>query len=147
MRDYLVNWGVSVGDRVVVVTNNDDAYRTALAVHRAGLLVPVIVDARPRPTATSCARPREAGIRIEAGRGIGKVKGRRRVTGVSICALAGEGATLEEIACDAVAMSGRLDPLGPSLVPRRRRAAWDDARAMFLPDPAARPATTTARPW
>jgi sarcosine oxidase subunit alpha len=32
VRDYLVELGrVASGDRVVVVTNNDDAYRTALA--------------------------------------------------------------------------------------------------------------------
>ena len=29
VRDYVVNYGVSPGDRTVVVTNNDDAYRTA----------------------------------------------------------------------------------------------------------------------
>ena len=37
VRDYVVNWAVSPGKRVVVVTNNDDAYRTALALDEAGL--------------------------------------------------------------------------------------------------------------
>ncbi|MEC7300475.1 MAG: hypothetical protein VXW43_17560, partial [Pseudomonadota bacterium] len=46
LRDYLTGYGVSVGDRTVVVTNNDDAYLTALALVRAGLSVPAIVDAR-----------------------------------------------------------------------------------------------------
>ena len=32
LRDYVVQFGVSVGDRTVVVTNNDDAYLTALAL-------------------------------------------------------------------------------------------------------------------
>ena len=32
VRDYVVNWGVSPGERTVVVTNNDDAYRTAIAL-------------------------------------------------------------------------------------------------------------------
>ena len=31
VRDYVVNWGVSIGDRTVVVTNNDNAYLTAIA--------------------------------------------------------------------------------------------------------------------
>ena len=26
VRDYVDNWGVSIGDRTVVITNNDDAY-------------------------------------------------------------------------------------------------------------------------
>ena len=47
VRDYAVNWAVSPGDRTVIVTNNDDAYRTAMALHGAGLVVPAILDARP----------------------------------------------------------------------------------------------------
>ena len=46
VRDYVVNYGVSVGDRTVIVTNNDDAYRTALALHGAGLSVVAVIDAR-----------------------------------------------------------------------------------------------------
>ncbi|MEJ6640484.1 MAG: 2Fe-2S iron-sulfur cluster-binding protein, partial [Octadecabacter sp.] len=46
VRDYVVNFGTSTGDRTVVVTNNDDAYRTAIAMVQAGLDVPLIVDAR-----------------------------------------------------------------------------------------------------
>ena len=32
VRDYVVNYAVSPGDRTVVVTNNDDAYRSAIAL-------------------------------------------------------------------------------------------------------------------
>ncbi|MDA3856969.1 MAG: 2Fe-2S iron-sulfur cluster-binding protein, partial [Roseovarius sp.] len=46
VRDYAVNYGVSVGDRTVVVTNNDDAYRTAITLKNLGLDIPVILDAR-----------------------------------------------------------------------------------------------------
>ena len=122
VRDHVVNWGVSPGDRTVVVTNNDDAYRTAIALVEAGLSVPVIVDARPAVSGALPQRARELGIRVEAGRGIAKVKGWRRVTGVAICLQAGEGGALEKIACDAVAMSGRLVAGGASVVPLRRQA-------------------------
>ncbi|MDB5665566.1 2Fe-2S iron-sulfur cluster-binding protein, partial [Cypionkella sp.] len=50
VRDYVVNYAVSPGDRTVVVTNNDDAYRTAIALKQAGLAVPCIVDARASVT-------------------------------------------------------------------------------------------------
>ncbi|MGI9396886.1 MAG: 2Fe-2S iron-sulfur cluster-binding protein, partial [Paracoccaceae bacterium] len=46
LRDYVENFGVSMGDRTVVLTNNDDAYRTAIALKAAGLDVPVILDTR-----------------------------------------------------------------------------------------------------
>ena len=48
VRDFVVNYAVVPGDRTVVVTNNDDAYRTAIALKEAGLSVPCIVDARAK---------------------------------------------------------------------------------------------------
>ena len=111
VRDYVVNFAVSPGDRTVVVTNNDDAYRTAIALKEAGLAVPCIVDARTQVTGALPERARALGIRVETGRGIAKVKGGKRVTGVALCVQAGEGAVLEEIACDAVAMSGGWSPV------------------------------------
>ncbi len=139
VRDYLVNWGVSVGDRVVVVTNNDDAYRTALALHRAGLIVPAIVDARPSPSGELVRMARDLGLRIEAGRGVAKVKGRRKVTGVALCALAGEGSVLEEIGCDAVAMSGGWSPAVHLWSHCGGKLRWDEERAFFRPDRARPP--------
>jgi len=86
LRDYVVNYGVSAGDRTVVVTNNDDAYRTALALKEAGLEVPVILDARPEGGGALMEACKAQGIRIETGKGIASVKGGKRVEGVSICA-------------------------------------------------------------
>ena len=111
VRDYIVNWGVSPGDRAVVVTNNDDAYRTAIAVKEAGLEVPAVLGARPAPVSPLIQRARDLGIRVETGRAVAKVRGRARVEGVAVSAQAGEGAVLEEIACDAVAMSGGWSPV------------------------------------
>jgi len=111
LRDYVVNYGVSAGDRTVVVTNNDDAYRTALALKEAGLEVPVILDARAGGGGALMKECAALGIRVETGKGIASVKGGKRVESVSICAQAGEGAALEEIKCDAVAMSGGWSPV------------------------------------
>jgi sarcosine oxidase subunit alpha len=146
VRDFLVNWGVSVGDRVVVVANNDDAYRTALLLHRAGLVVPAILDARASPSGELVRRARDAGIPVAPGRGVAKVKGRSRVTGVAVCAVAGEGAVLEEVACDAVAMSGGWSPSVHLWSHCGGKLEWDEARAMFLPDPRHPPLNHDGRP-
>jgi sarcosine oxidase subunit alpha len=143
VRDYAVNYGVSVGDRTVVVTNNDDAYRTALVMKEAGLDVPVILDARPLGGGDLMAQARDAGIRVETGKGIAKVKGGKRVEAVAICAQAGEGAVLEEIACDAVAMSGGWSPVVHLWSHCGGKLIWDDAQAQFRPD-ASRPPTAAA---
>ncbi|GGL57675.1 sarcosine oxidase subunit alpha family protein [Wenxinia marina] len=134
VRDYVVNWGVSPGDRTVIVTNNDDAYRTAIALAEAGLMVPAILDARPSADGELPKRARAMGLRVETGRGIAKVKGRGRVTGVAVCLQAGEGSVLEEIACDAVAMSGGWSPVVHLWSHCGGKLTWDDAAAMFRPD-------------
>ncbi len=135
VRDYAVNFGVSIGDRTVVVTNNDDAYRTAITLKAAGLEVPAIIDARPDPAGPLIDEARALGIRVEAGKGIAKVKGGKRVTGVAICAQAGEGAVLEEIACDCVAMSGGWSPVVHLWSHCGGKLMWDADQAMFRPDP------------
>ena len=134
VRDYVVNWGVSMGDRTVVVTNNDDAYRTAITLKKAGLEVPAIIDARSDAEGDLVDEARALGIRIEFGKGISKVKGGKRVTSVAVCAQAGEGAELEEISCDCVAMSGGWSPVVHLWSHCGGKLIWDDMQAMFRPD-------------
>ncbi|WP_338550992.1 sarcosine oxidase subunit alpha family protein [Roseovarius phycicola] len=135
VRDYAVNYGVSIGDRTVVVTNNDDAYQTAIAMKNAGLDVPLILDARAAGGGALADKARSLGIRVENGKAIAKVKGGKRVTGVAVCAQAGEGTPLEEVACDLVAMSGGWSPVVHLWSHCGGKLIWDDAQAMFRPDP------------
>jgi sarcosine oxidase subunit alpha len=134
VRDYIVDYGVSPGDRVVVVTNNDDAYRTAIAVKQAGLAVPVVLDARPGGGGALADEARALGIRVENGKAVAKVHGAKRVTGVGICAQAGEGAIEEEIGCDVVAMSGGWSPVVHLWSHCGGKLSWDEAQAHFRPD-------------
>ncbi len=134
VRDYVVNHGVAVGDRTVVVTNNDDAYRTAIVLKEAGLDVPAIVDARAKGGDALAIRAQELGIRVLTGKAVAKVKGGKRVTGIALCAQAGGGAVLEELACDAVAMSGGWSPVVHLWSHCGGKLTWDDAAAMFRPD-------------
>ena len=135
VRDYAVNFGVSIGDRTVVVTNNDDAYRTAIVLKKAGLDIPAIIDARTAPEGELIDEARALGIPIAFGKGIAKVKGGKRVTAVDICAQAGEGAVLEEIFCDCVAMSGGWSPVVHLWSHCGGKLIWDAEQVMFRPDP------------
>ena len=103
--------------------------------------MPCIVDARGIGDGSICpTKARAMGIRVEAGKAIAKVKGGKRVTGVSICVQAGEGAVLEEISCDAVAMSGGWSPVVHLWSHCGGKLVWDKTHAHFRPD-AARPPT------
>ncbi|RUS60617.1 sarcosine oxidase subunit alpha family protein [Pseudorhodobacter sp. E13] len=139
VRDYVVNYAVSPGDRTVVVTNNDDAYLTAITLVEAGLSVPVVLDARAQADGPLPSRARALGIRVETGRGIASVKGGKRVTGVQICLQAGEGAVMEEIACDAVAMSGGWSPVVHLWSHCGGKLIWSETLSAFVPDSARPP--------
>ncbi|MEO0752589.1 MAG: sarcosine oxidase subunit alpha family protein [Pseudomonadota bacterium] len=134
IRDYAVNFGVSIGDRTVVVTNNDDAYLTAICLKNNGLEVPVILDARQSGGGALAYEAKALGIRVENGKAIAKVKGGKRVTGVAICSQAGQGAVLEEIQCDAVAMSGGWSPVVHLWSHCGGKLVWDEGEAHFRPD-------------
>ncbi|CAD0185191.1 Aminomethyltransferase [Ruegeria sp. THAF57] len=138
MRDYVVNWGVTPGERVIVATNNDDAYRTAIALKKAGVDVLRVVDARD--TAGPLAdEARELGIRVDPGKAIAKVKGGKRVKKVAICNQEGIGGAREEVECDAVAMSGGWSPVVHMWSHCGGKLIWDDANAHFRPDPSRPP--------
>lgn len=147
VRDYAVNYGVSVGDRTVVVTNNDDAYRTAITLKNLGLEVPAILDARPSGGGALADEARALGIRVETGKGVAKVKGGRRVEAVCVCSQAGEGAVLEEIKCDAVAMSGGWSPVVHLWSHCGGKLVWDDASAHFRPDVDKSPTGADGKPF
>ncbi len=139
MRDYLVDYGVSPGRRVVVVTNNDDAYRTAICLHKAGIEVLRILDARATGGGALMQAARDLGIRIDPGRAIAMVSGGKRVKRVQICAQDGSGGALEELACDAVAMSGGWSPVVHLWSHCGGKLVWDADQALFRPDPARAP--------
>ena len=145
VRDYVVNHGISPGDRTVIVTNNDDAYRTAIALVEAGLSVPCIVDARAIVTGALAEKARSMGIRVAEGKAVARVRGGKRVTAVSLCLQAGEGAALEEVACEAVAMSGGWSPVVHLWSHCGGKLTWDAERAHFRPDPARPPVNHDGR--
>ncbi|WP_421904507.1 sarcosine oxidase subunit alpha family protein [Mameliella sp.] len=147
VRDYLVNFGVAAGQKTVVVTNNDDAYRTAIALKQAGLEVPAVFDARQMGGGALMEEARALGIRVETGRAIAKVKGGKRVTGVAVCSMAGGGAMLSEIKCDAVAMSGGWSPVVHLWSHCGGKLTWDEERAFFRPDPERAPTSHDGRPF
>ncbi|MBV0891733.1 sarcosine oxidase subunit alpha family protein [Paracoccus sp. Z118] len=145
VRDYIVDHGVAPGRRIAVVTNNDDAYRTALVALDAGLAVPVVLDARPVADGLLPGEARARGVRVETGCGIARVLGRKGVSGVEFCAQDGSGAPLGTVDCDVIAMSGGWSPADHLWSHCGGKLVWDDARAFFAPDPSRQPTGADGR--
>jgi methylglutamate dehydrogenase subunit C len=66
VRTYVRRFGVVPGKRVVIATNNDDAYRTASALKAAGAAVVAILDARPEFSDVALAAKLEFQIHTNA---------------------------------------------------------------------------------
>ncbi|HET7408757.1 MAG TPA: sarcosine oxidase subunit alpha family protein [Paracoccaceae bacterium] len=137
VRDYIRLWGVLPGRRAVVFANNDDAYRTALALHEAGATVAAVLDTRREAAGELPGRVRALGIPVRAGHAIDHADGRRRVQAVEIGRLTGSGGlggAAERIDCDLVAVSGGWSPAVHLWSHCAGRVRWDEPGTMFRPD-------------
>lgn len=113
VRFYANRFGVVPGQKVVVVTNNDNAYRTAFDLHSIGLRDIVVVDTR-RSVANKLVDAINArGIVHYAGFSIHDVHGKTKVKRVSIAPHTGGGTlgkATKVLSCDLLAMSSGWTP-------------------------------------
>ncbi len=138
VRDYLDLWAVAPGRQTVVVTNNDDGYRTALALADAGLGVAAVVDPRPEARGALPEAARRRGLPIRSGRSVVQAEWRGTLRSVRVSD-ADDGAGAETLACDALAMSGGWSPAVHLWSQAGGKLVWDEAGAMFRPDHARPP--------
>jgi len=127
---YLLRYGVAVGRQVAVVTAHDSAYRTALALHGAGMSVPVIADLRADRGNAWVVRAREAGLRVETGVVPVGTEGRLRVRGVRLRL---PGGATENVSCDALLMSGGWTPSVHLFSQSRGKLRFDAALGCHVP--------------
>ncbi|MBZ4022849.1 sarcosine oxidase subunit alpha [Rhodobacter sp. TJ_12] len=146
VRDYIVNWAVSPGKEIVVVTNNDDAYRTALCALDAGMKVVAVLDAREWAHGPLVEAVKARGVRVLEGHAVSKVRGKSGVVAVEICHQDSTGSVLEVLGCDCVAMSGGWSPVVHLYSHSGGKVMWDEAGAMFRPDPARPPVGDKGQP-
>ena len=135
-QEYAMRYGVGVGRRAVVFTNNDYAYKAALALHHAGVDVPLIVDPRVNPDGVWPKRARAAGILIQDGGAIVDVDGARRVRGVTVARLRDDRADfgdVRKISCDVVLNSGGWTPRVHLFAQSGGKLEYDDRFMAFRP--------------
>ena len=136
VRHFINRFGVLPGNRAIVVTNNDDAYRTAISLNEAGANV-VVADLRIGASGPLITAAKDAGIAVMAGHAVTLADGNHRVARVEISAV-NEGATqitgdTVHMDCDLIAMSGGLSPAVHLHSQARGKLAWDDRTLCFKP--------------
>lgn len=110
VRSYLNRYGVRCGKEVIVFTNNDNAYRTALDLKNAGASVNGIIDLRTNIESPLLRQAIEVGIKIYSGYSVVDTSGSKRITHLSIAKLDAQGnpdhTTKKELFCDLLCVSG-----------------------------------------
>jgi len=130
VRHYLARYGVRAGNRAVIFTNNDEAYRTAIAFHEAGGEVAAIIDSRPRVDAGIAAPVEARGVVVLRGAAIVATRGAKALSGVTVRKQDGNMVRLD---CDLLAMSGGSNPNVSLFSQSGGRLDFDDALMAFRP--------------
>ena len=134
---YVNRYAVAPGERLVLATTGDGAYRCALDWQRAGRQVAAVLDARPAPSGALPEQARAAGIPVWPG--YAPMEARGGAGGVR-CVLAAplnvEGTGLagppRRIACDLVASSGGWNPAIHLASQAGAKAVWREELVAFV---------------
>lgn len=125
-RRYLNQYGVRPGRQVAVVTNNDDAYRTAIDYADAGADV-TLVDTRAQDTAPASALIAHKDIRTFYEHGVVTAGGKRRVKRLTVGSVHAEEKSwkAETIGADLVCVSAGWSPTNHLLSHLGKKPTFD----------------------
>jgi sarcosine oxidase, subunit alpha len=126
VRQYVNRYAVVAGRQIVFTTNNDSAYLAALDLVAAGVPVQLLVDGRVELPAQLAGWLRAQGVEVRGSATVVRALGKPDLRGVRL-------STGEEIACDALGMSGGWSPAVHLYSHARAPLAFDEASRSFLP--------------
>jgi sarcosine oxidase subunit alpha len=130
-RTYLYRYGVKVGQRAVIATTDDSAYRAAIDLHTAGVTIAGIVDQRPTQATQATTATHQLGIPIHNEMTIASTEGRVRVHSVKLA----NGTDI--IPCDTILMSGGWTPSIHLFSQSKGKLVFDASSGTYLPSEAA----------
>lgn len=125
-RTYLHRYGVRCGTRAVLFTTNDEAYRSALDLARAGVDVAAVVEARADAPASPAAACAALGIPVLRRRLVSAAHGTARVEGVEL----DDGTRLD---ADLLLVSGGYNPAVHLMSHAGGTVRYDPALGAFVP--------------
>jgi sarcosine oxidase subunit alpha len=134
---YINRFSVAPGNKLVLATNNDNAYRTAIDWHNAGREVVAVVDSRYLPNGDLVKKAESMGIKIYDGHGLIEAKGGKRVKSALIAPLSIDGTevigAVRQLACDLIATSGGWSAAIHLSSHTGAKPVWDEEIVSFRP--------------
>ena len=139
---YAHEYAVRAGSNAVLFANNDTAYSSLHALHRAGVRVRAVVDPRPDGAGSTARQAAlDAGAEIHDASVLVATRGRRALSAVRVAAHAhGRGERgARWLECDLLCVSGGFNPTVHLFSQAQGRLRYDEAIAAFVPGEVSRP--------
>ena len=131
---YLNGYGVNLGEKIVIFTNNDSAYQTAIDFHHHNIEITAVVDVRNNIEGDLPKIVKKLGIKIYSGSIISNTTGRRKIKTAHIKKINDN--NVEVINCDLLCMSGGWSPTVHLFTQSRGKLKFRDEDSCFVPDQA-----------
>ncbi len=126
VRQYANRYAVAAGRHIVLATNNDSAYLAALDLVAAGAPLTLLLDSRAEAPADLAKWLRAQRVEVRTGTSVVKAQGRGRLERMRLN-------TGDEVACDALGMSGGWMPAVHLYSHARAAIGFDEAGRSFRP--------------
>ena len=135
-RQYLCRYGISIGARVLIATNNDSAYPLAQGLTEAGVSVVGVADTRPSQPAAIRGVMRSLNVEVFPSSIPIETAGFSALRSVTLGRLSADGTRVHvkrELRCDALAVSGGFSPTLHLFAQSGGKLAYDDRSGALWP--------------
>ena len=138
IKKYADFYGVKSGEEIVLFTNNDTAYETALSLSNKGIKVKAIVDIRDANENRLINSIKDLNIKIYNNHTVVDTKGHKRINKVSIMELSKDGTSVVgnriDINCDCLGMAGGWTPAVHLFTQSGGKLKFRDSDNIFVPN-------------
>jgi len=134
-KEYMKVYGVLVGKKPIIFTNNDSAYDTAIEFKKNGI-DPLVVDVRTNSESSVVKDAKNLNINIKFSHGVVNSKGYLRVNSATIGKLNSDKSgyeSLENVSCDCICVSGNWTPTVHLASQSGNKLKFDQKINAFIP--------------
>ena len=134
---FLNYYGVKLANKIVVFTNNDSAYQTAIDFHKKGIKVKAVIDVRSHNESELIKETESLGIKIYYNHAVTNTSGRLKINSVIINKIDDTVKKIigpsSKIKCDFLCVSGGWTPTIHLFTQSRGKLIYRDHDGSFIP--------------
>ena len=143
-KEYIKVYGVLVGKKPIIFTNNDSGYEVALDFKKNGIN-PLVLDIRSNPESSVIEEAKNLNINIKFSYGVVNAQGYKKVNSALIGKLNKEKnkyESIETVSCDCICVSGNWTPTVHLSSQSGNKLKFDEKVNAFIPEQSRQNETT-----